>query len=66
MRNACRIVRFLAAVPWLATTAPVAWTQGAYPTKPVRMIAPYPPGGTTDVVCRIMAQKLTEADVTPE
>jgi len=61
MRNAYRIVGFLAAAPWLATTAPVAWTQGAYPTKPVRMIAPFPPGGTTDVVCRIMAQKLTEA-----
>ena len=61
MGSAFRIVGFLAAAPWLATSAPIAWAQGAYPTKPVRLIAPFPPGGTTDVVCRIMAQKLTEA-----
>jgi len=61
MRNTYRIVGFFAAAPWLATIAPVVVAQGAYPTKPVRVIAPYPPGGTTDVVCRIMAQKLTEA-----
>ena len=32
-----------------------------YPTKPVRMIAPFPPGGTSDVVARLTAQKLTES-----
>lgn len=32
-----------------------------YPTKPIRMICPFPPGGTTDVVARIVAQGLTEA-----
>ncbi len=61
MRNAYRIVGILAGASWLATIAPVVLAQGAYPTKPIRVIAPYPPGGTTDVVCRIMAQKLTEA-----
>jgi tripartite-type tricarboxylate transporter receptor subunit TctC len=35
--------------------------EPAYPTKPVRMIAPYPPGGTSDIIARIVGQKLNEA-----
>jgi len=31
-----------------------------YPTKPVKWVVPYPPGGTTDVLARIMAQWLSE------
>lgn len=50
-----------AAALWLGTAAPLALAQGAYPVKPVRLIAPFPPGGTTDVLCRIVAQKLTDA-----
>jgi tripartite-type tricarboxylate transporter receptor subunit TctC len=33
---------------------------GAYPSKPVKMIIPFPPGGTLDTVGRMLAQKLTE------
>ena len=32
----------------------------SYPTKPIRMIVAYPPGGGTDIVGRMMAQKLSE------
>src|SRR5688500_5716593 len=33
----------------------------AWPTKPIRMIIPFPPGGTTDILGRVAAQKLNEA-----
>jgi tripartite-type tricarboxylate transporter receptor subunit TctC len=40
--------------------ATVAAAQ-SFPTKPVRIIVPFSPGGATDIVTRILAQKLTEA-----
>jgi tripartite-type tricarboxylate transporter receptor subunit TctC len=38
---------------------PNAWAQ-AYPAKPIRLIAPYPPGGGIDASARIIAHALTE------
>src|SRR6187402_2821264 len=33
----------------------------SYPVKPIRLIVPYPPGGPTDLVGRVLGQKLTES-----
>ena len=49
---------------WLAALAVALCCSAAlaqsYPAKPVRLIVPYPPGGTVDVVARVMALRLTE------
>ncbi len=44
----------------LCSVAIVATAQNAWPDKPVRIIVPYAPGGTTDYAARQIAQKLTE------
>jgi tripartite-type tricarboxylate transporter receptor subunit TctC len=41
--------------------APGIATAQAYPVKPVRVVIPWPPGGSNDVVGRIVTQKLAEA-----
>src|SRR5687767_1058959 len=43
---------------WAQTGAPGA--PAAYPSRPVRLISPYPPGGGTDAVARVIAQALSD------
>jgi tripartite-type tricarboxylate transporter receptor subunit TctC len=38
----------------------IAFAQTSYPAKPVRLVIPYPPGGATDVIGRMTADKLAE------
>jgi tripartite-type tricarboxylate transporter receptor subunit TctC len=52
MRRAVLAAMLCAAAPAIA--------QSTYPTRPIKLIAPFPPGGSSDVLARLLAQKLTE------
>ena len=47
---------FMLAVPAMAQSG-----AGAYPSKPIKIIVPFPAGGTSDVLARLLGQKMTEA-----
>jgi len=51
-----RLAAFAAALAFSST----AYAQGAYPDRPVKVIVPFAPAGPTDVVARLITQKLSE------
>lgn len=57
-------IKYLSSIAVLTTGlishGALAQTATNFPSKPVRFIAPFPPGGSTDLLARLVAQKLTE------
>ncbi len=62
--SSARLARWLcgtaAALATLAGMAPAA-AQDKWPSKPIRIIVPYPPGGSSDIIARAISQPLSEA-----
>jgi tripartite-type tricarboxylate transporter receptor subunit TctC len=55
-----RIFRVLGALAIVTATAGSAHAQG-WPNRPIRMVVPYTPGGYTDLMARLVSQKMSEA-----
>jgi tripartite-type tricarboxylate transporter receptor subunit TctC len=60
---ACRalLVLLLGGTAASAQTAPAPTEQDNYPSRTIRYVVPYPPGGFNDTLARIVSQKLSEA-----
>ncbi len=54
-------MRRLAAALALAALTPLGASAQAWPSKPIRIVVPYPPGGSSDIIARAIAQPLSEA-----
>ncbi len=60
MRITSSVMAMLCGLLWVASSVFAQPTQQNYPTKPIRFIVPYPPGGSTDYTAREVAPRLSE------
>lgn len=54
-------LRACAAAVFLFLVSGLVWGQGNYPSKPIRFIVPFPPGGATDPVARMVGGELSKS-----
>jgi tripartite-type tricarboxylate transporter receptor subunit TctC len=56
MKSICRLCATIAARFW----QPIRWQRSDYPARPITIVVPYTPGGSTDITARLTGQKLEE------
>ena len=60
-----RMATLLLATAMLTVGAPVAFAQAKFPSRPIRLLVPFAPGGGVDVVARVVGKKVSEMTSQP-
>jgi len=60
-RTALRALQLIVTIAASLASGHALAQAPAYPSKPIRLVVPFPPGGATDILAREVGQKLTEA-----
>ena len=64
MTSSCKSLRYMLLLVLFGSVATAAaataTAEKAFPVKPIRIVVPFPAGGTTDVIARLVAQRMSE------